>query len=193
MLKIGITGGIGSGKSTVAKIVECLGFPVYYADDRAKVLTETNAEILIGIKALFGNEVFTGKQLNRAALARLVFANKSKLENLNQLIHPVVRQDYASWLAQQNTTMAFSEIAILFETGRYRDFDKSILVTAPEALKIARIKNRNGLSEIEIRSRMANQWSDEQKAALADFVIDNSETKGLIPQVVDIIAELKAS
>lgn len=191
MLTIGITGGIGSGKSTIAKIVECLGFPVYYADERGKYITENDPLVLQGIKDSFGLEVFNGNQLDRPALAKIVFSDAQKLQQLNRIVHPAVKQDYEMWLAEQKTDMVFSEIAILFESGRYKDFDQSILVTAPEALRIERVGQRSGLSSNEIKARMANQWSDEQKKKLANFVVNNDEKLPLIPQVIEVVNTLR--
>jgi len=190
MLKIGITGGIGSGKTTVAKIVECLGFPVYYADERGKHLTENDPEVLQSIRQFFGNDIFDNNRLNRQALAKIVFSDEEKLRLLNSLIHPAVKRDYETWLNEQVSDLIFSEIAILFESGRYKDFDKNVLVIASEEVRLRRVMRRNGLSEVEIKARMANQWSDEVKLKLADFVINNNEGRGLIQQVIKLIDEL---
>lgn len=191
MLQVAITGGIGSGKSMVCKIIECLGFPVYYADERGRYISQNDPLVLQGIKDHFGPSVFNNGVLDRAALGGIVFKDKAKLEILNKLIHPAVRQDYKAWLEENPSPIVFSEIAILFEIGRYRDFDKTVLVTAPEQLRIDRVIQRNGWTENEIRSRMANQWQDEQKAELAYYVIQNDGSEALIPQVDKLIKTLK--
>ncbi|MES2627493.1 MAG: dephospho-CoA kinase [Bacteroidota bacterium] len=192
MLEVGLTGGIGAGKSTVAKIIEGLGFPVYYADERGRYITSHDPLVLQGIKDNFGPGVFEGNVLNRSALGEIVFKDKKKLEILNKLIHPAVRQDYSAWLLEQKSDLVFSEIAILFEIGRFRDFAQTVLVTAPEALKIERVQKRNGWSEEAVKGRIANQWNDEQKAELANFTIVNDGNQELIPQVVKVVNELKA-
>lgn len=191
-MQIGITGGIGSGKSTVCKIVECLGFPVYYADVRAKYITETDPLVLQGISDNFGPTVFVNGILDRGKLGHLVFSDPKKLGILNRLIHPAVRQDYKAWLLEQKSAFVYSEIAILFELGRYRDFDVTVLITAPEGIRIQRIRDRNGLNDEEIKSRINTQWTDEQKEELAQYVITNDNDTSLIPQVVSLIHKLES-
>ncbi len=191
MLQIGITGGIGSGKTTVCKIVESLGFPVYYADERGRYITSHDPLVLQGIKDNFGPSVFVNGKLDRAALGAIVFKDNAKLDILNRLIHPAVKQDYQAWLKEQNSLLVFSEIAILFEMGRYRDFDKIMLVTAPEEARIERVIKRSGLTEADIRVRINNQWTDDKKAELAHYQIDNSNEKELIPQVTELVNTLK--
>lgn len=193
MLQIGITGGIGSGKTTVCKIVESLGFPVYYADDRGRYITDHDPMVLRGIRDQFGPGVFDGLLLNRKKLGEIVFKDEQKLFQLNRLVHPAVRQDYADWLLKhKDAKLVFSEIAILFEIGRFRDFDKTILVTCPDETRIKRVMERSNLSREDVKNRMTNQWPDEKKAELAHFVIDNDGIKQLNPQVEAIIQQLKA-
>ncbi len=190
MLKISITGGIGSGKSTVAKIVECLGFPVYYADERGRYISENDPLVLQGIKDRFGPTIFSHGKLLRQELAAIVFSDPEKLRQLNAIVHPAVRQDYEMWLSEQKSTLVFSEIAILFESGRNTDFDKTVLITAPEELKLSRVVKRSGLTPEEVKRRMSNQWTDVEKSKLADFVVNNDGESGLIRQVVELVKGL---
>lgn len=192
MLQVGITGGIGSGKTTVCKIFETLGIPIYYADDRAKALMIENQTIVSGLKNLFGKEVYTADgALNRPYLANIVFNDKSKLEQLNAIVHPAVFLDGYNWhQAQKDVPYTIKEAALLFEAGSYKAMDKLITVFAPKDVRLERVIKRDKTTKEAIEARMDKQWSDEKKVELADFVIHNYDEHLLIPQVLKIHREL---
>lgn len=190
MLKIGITGGIGSGKSVVANILQQMGFPVYDSDSRAKALTQTNADIRQQLTAMFGDNLFKDNILDKKALSQLIFSSDKNLKAVNAIIHPVVVGDFATWTTRQNAAAVFLESAILMESGLYQKMDKIILVTAPEKLRIDRVMKRSQLSEKEIQQRMQMQKTEEALAEKADFVILNDEKHLLIPQVRSILQKL---
>ncbi len=188
---IGITGGIGSGKSVVANILISMGYPVYNSDTRAKELINSNEELMQAIKKEFGNDLYTEKGLDRQKMASIVFKNSQKLAKLNELVHPAVGKDFETWKNAQSTPLVFKEAAILFETGIYKELDSIILVTAPIHTRIERVKERDKTSPQEVENRMKNQWTDEAKLKLTDFVIDNSGNKLVIPQVIAVLKSLK--
>lgn len=188
--KIGITGGIGSGKSVVAKMVRTLGYPVYDSDDRAKVLMQSHSGIRRQLIALFGEKVYSGEQLNRAFLATCIFQDPNARENVNAIVHPVVRADFAEWANKQQATMVFQESALLFETGGYRLLDATVLVSAPEELRIQRVMQRDQASHEQVVARMAAQLPENEKLKLTEFVIRNDETQLLIPQVLRVLTDL---
>ena len=179
---IGLTGGIGSGKSTVASFFESLGVPVYIADVEAKALMNRSKVIRRKLIALFGQEAYNG-QLNRKYIAKLVFQDAQKLEQLNAIVHPKVASHFKRWAAKQEGNFVIKEAAILFENGSYKNCDKTILVTAPAKVRVQRVINRDGASQEEVLQRMQHQWPDSKKIELADFVIENvhlEETKKLV-------------
>jgi len=186
MISVGLTGGIGSGKSTVAKVFEKLGIPVFYADKESKRILDENNEIKEKLSALFGPELYKSKKLDRGLLASKIFSNKEALEQVNAIVHPAVANRFSEWCKQQKSPYVLQEAAILFETGGYKRFAKNILVTAPKALRIARIKNRDNAETWEIEQRMKNQWDENHKIPLADFVILNDESEMLLPQILRI-------
>ena len=190
MLKIGITGGIGSGKSVVANILQQMGFPVYDSDSRAKALTQTNADIRQQLTAMFGDNLFKYNILDKKALSQLIFSSDKNLKAVNAIIHPVVVGDFATWTTRQNAAAVFLESAILMESGLYQKMDKIILVTTPEKLRIDRVIKRCQLSDKEIQQRMQMQKTEETLADKADFVILNDEKHLLIPQVHSILQKL---
>lgn len=189
MKRIGLTGGIGSGKSVVAKILMAMGYPVYFSDERSKFITDTDPEVRQGLISLFGMEVFTEAGLNRSFLARQIFNDDAKRLLVNQLIHPKVRADFDEWVRSQNSKLVFNEAAILFETGAYKRFDKTVLVTAPMDLKIERVMKRDNTFREEVLIRMSKQWPDEQKIPYADKVLVNDDQTPLIYQIEEMIAE----
>jgi len=188
MLKVGLTGGIGSGKTIVANIFRKLNVPVYDADREARLLTETNEEIKEKILMEFGQGFFNkDKSLNRLALATHVFSDKMKLAQLNAIVHPFVRRHFAQWMAQQEEKKyIIKEAAILFESGTYKELDKIISILAPEMLRIKRVEKRDNSSKEKILSVMKNQWSDEERKAYSDYVLINDEQQLLIPQVLQL-------
>lgn len=187
MIKVGITGGIGSGKSTVCKYFEQLGIPVYYADDRAKWLMKNNLKVVEALKANFGEEVYTeAGELNRTYLANIIFNDQSKLEIVNSIVHPAVFEDGAQWQEEQakkGVPYSMKEAALLFESGSYKSLDKIIVVTAPTDVRIQRVMKRDNTTEEAVRARMAKQLPEEEKLKKADFVIQNIDIQDLSQQI----------
>jgi dephospho-CoA kinase len=185
-LRVGLTGGIGSGKSIVARVFETLGIPVYYADAAAKKLQQTDPALKASIINHFGEEAYVNGALNRKYISSLVFADPAKLELLNALVHPVTIKDAEQWLSAQTTPYAIKEAALIFESGSQRDLDFVIGVFAPESLRIKRVTDRDKVTAEEVVRRMNNQISDRIKSRLCDFVIQNNETQLILPQVLKI-------
>ncbi len=192
MLKIGLTGGIGSGKSTVAKVFEVLGIPVYKADDEAKKLMATNPVLIEKIKAHFSNEAYINGQLNKAYISSQVFNNKEKLTLLNSLVHPFTIEDGKKWMSQQQTPYAIKEAALIFESGSQAEFDLIIGVYAPMALRIHRAMQRDHVDKEKIHERMQNQIKEEIKMKLCDEVLINNEQVLLLPQIIALHEKLLA-
>ena len=188
MLKIGITGNIGSGKTTVSKIFEVLGIPVFYADDEAKKVMVNDAILIDAIKKTFGAEsYFDDGSLNRKHIAAIVFNNETELAKLNAIVHPATFRAFDSWLPKhKNAPYILKEAALLFESDSYKMCDKTIMITAPLAMRVKRVMLRDKLSEEEILKREANQFTEEKKTQLADFVINNDNAKLVIPQVLKL-------
>ncbi len=192
LMKLGITGGIGSGKSTVCKIFEVLGIPVYYADDRAKWLMNNDTKLIKGVKSTFGDEAYhPDGTLNRPFIADIVFNDKSKLAELNALVHPAVFQDGVAWNeANANAPYTLKEAAILFESGSYLTVDKVITVFTPKEIRIQRVLTRDDTTREAIEARMDKQMPEEEKIERSDFVIYNDDEHSLIEQVLNIHKEL---
>ena len=186
ILKVGITGGMGSGKSTVAKVFEILGIPVYYADDAAKKLMNEDAALKEKLIAVFGKEIYQHGILNRTHLSGLVFNNPDKLAQLNSIVHPATIADAESWMQQQHSPYAIKEAAILFESGANKYVDKVIGVFAPIQLRISRVMQRDNSTEEAVTARMNRQMEEEKKMNLCDYVITNDEQELVIPQVLKI-------
>lgn len=187
MLKVGVTGGIGSGKTLVCRIFKTLGIPVFDADTAAKRLMASDPALMRAIRNEFGAKAYSSDgSLNRAYLAQHVFSNETALTRLNALVHPAVIQAGEEWAARQRAPYTVKEAALLFETGSYKKNDYNILVTAPIPLKIRRVMERDGLTADQVRARMDKQWPDERKAALADFTVVNDGVQALIPQVLTL-------
>ena len=184
MLKIGLTGGIGSGKSTVAKVFEVLGIPVYYADDAAKKLMNEDAALKQKIKLQFGESVYDNEQLNKKALADIVFNDPEKLALLNALVHPATLKDVESWIQSQSSPYIIKEAALIFESGAHQNLDYVIGITAPAPLRIQRTMQRDGITREAVVARMDKQMDDTIKMKLCDFVITNDEQEMLLPQVL---------
>jgi len=191
MFLVGITGGIGSGKTTVCKIFEVLGVPVYYADERAKWLLNNDTTVKEKVVALLGNDAYSNGELNRPLIAEKVFADKNLLEEYNSIVHPAVAEDTLTWSSQHlDEPYVLKEAALLVETGSYLNLDKLIVVTAPEKIRIERVMQRDELSEAAVMARIKNQMPESEKVKLADFVIVNDGTQSLIEQVKNIHQEI---
>jgi len=187
MLKIGLTGGIGSGKSTVAKLFRFLGAEVYSADTEAKELMNINPYLRKEISLLFGEEAYVAGVLNSVFIASIVFSNPSLLEKLNSIVHPVVREDFFEWAKiRSENAYVIQEAAILFESGFASFFDYNILVKAPLDIRIERVMNRDKVHKSDVEKRINQQFSDKKKTELSDFQIDNSGFELLIPQVLEL-------
>lgn len=191
-LLIGITGGIGAGKSTVARIFHILGIPVYSADDRAKWLMVHNPDLKHQIITEFGNDAYQHDgSLNAQYLAGKVFSDPESTQKINSFVHPAVKTDFEQWACQQPVPYVLKEAALLFETGSYKDLDKIINVSAPLKVRVNRILTRDPhRSEKQINAIIDRQLPDEEKNELADFVVKNTENKMLIPQVLAIHKQL---
>ena len=170
---IGLTGGIGSGKSRVVEVFTTLGVPCYIADQAAKKLMINNAMVKQQIKDLFGEKAYNQNGLNRTYIGELVFKDPEKLKALNAIVHPAVAQDFSEWVSQQDYPYVIKEVAILFETGGYKAVDQSLLITAPKEARLQRAMQRDQSTKEEVLARMNNQWEDEQRLPLASHVIEN--------------------
>jgi dephospho-CoA kinase len=190
MLRIGITGGIGSGKSTVAGIFESIGIPVYYADSAAKRLMNEDPLLKEQLITQFGERTFEGDTLNRRYLSEIVFTNKEKLELLNSLVHPATIRDADQWMNQQTGPYAIKEAALIFETGSQESLDYVIGVSAPAPLRIHRAMQRDHISRAEVTARMSKQIQESVKMRLCNFIIVNDEQHLLIPQVLALHQKL---
>ncbi len=186
MLHIGLTGGIGSGKTTVAKIFEVLGIPVYYADDSAKRLMNENEVLKQNIIQHFGKETYKDDLLDRPVLAALVFNDPQKLTLLNSLVHPVTIADADAWMQQQTAPYTLKEAALIFETDAHKHLDKVIGVNAPYDLRLQRTMQRDHISKEAVEARMSKQMNEAEKMKLCDFIITNDDLQLLIPQVVSL-------
>lgn len=188
MLKIGITGNIGSGKTTVSKVFEILGVPVFYADDAAKEVMVTDDILIDGLKEAFGDcAYFDDGSLNRKHIANIVFNDTAQLAKLNSLVHPAVFRAFDTWSAEiTGVPYILKEAALLFESTSYMVCNKNIMVTAPLELRIKRVMQRDDLTREEILSRDSRQFSEEKKTGMADFVIRNDDTELVIPQVLKL-------
>ena len=191
MLKIGITGNIGSGKTTVSKLFELMGAPVFYADDAAKNIMVTDELLIAEIKQAFGAaSYFDDGTLNRKHIAGIVFNDKAQLAKLNSLTHPAVFRAFDNWVAEiKDAPYVVKEAALLFESTSYKMCDRSVMVTAPLDMRIKRVMQRDGISREEVEKRNARQFSEEKKISLADYVIRNDETELIIPQVLKLHQE----
>lgn len=185
-LKIGITGGIGSGKTLVSGIFEKLGAPTYNADDRAKWLMNNNPQIIKKVIDLFGPKAYINKELNRTLIAGQVFKDKSLLAQLNAIVHPIVFNDFDKWYDAQTFQYVLKEAALLFESESYKDLDAIITIDAPLDIRLKRASIRDQKSEAEIKGRIKNQYPNEIKVKAADFVINNDGITPILPQVLQL-------
>ena len=191
-LKVGITGGIGSGKSTICRIFKILGVPVFEADLVAKQLLLTNIEIRNELIRLFGEGVYLEDgAVNRKKLAEIIFNDDVQLAKMNALVHPAVRNEFHEWVKQQNSSYVIHEAAILFESGFYKLMDFTILVSAPEEERIWRIVKRDDISEKQVKERLAKQWTDAEKRKLADYEIKNDNENPVLPEIIQIDKRLR--
>ena len=192
MIIIGLTGGIGSGKSTISRLLSVMGIPVYIADTESKRLTETSPVIREKLTEKFGIDLYAEGKLNKALLASLIFGNDDNRRYVNSVIHPEVKNDFDRWKAQQSQSpVLVIETAILFESGFSNSVDVSVTVTAPEELRIRRVELRDGWSRESIVSRIQSQLPEEEKISLSDYVIYNDDKQALIPRIEKLLGEIK--
>jgi dephospho-CoA kinase len=187
MIKVGLTGNIGAGKTTVSRFFDVLGIPIFNSDYRAKQLLNNDKHLKTAVLNLFGNSAYLDGKLNSSYLANLVFNDSKKLNQLNMLVHPVVNRDFSNWCAcQKDIPYVIKEAAILFESKTHKDLDKIIAVVAPHDLRLERVVKRSGIKKSDILKRMNNQIEQSKIAELSDFVVVNDEIQLLIPQLLSI-------
>jgi len=191
MKKIGLTGGIGVGKTYVSKIFKQMGIPIFNADEQAKKCMVEDANLKAAVQLAFGENMYLEEVLQKEALAKIVFNNSEALAKLNALVHPVVKQKFEDWSTLQSTSMVIKEAAILFESDAHLDLDAVVCVGAPKQLRIARVQKRDASSVEQIESRMSKQMLQAEKEELSDFLIVNDEVQLLLPQVLAIITEME--
>jgi dephospho-CoA kinase len=184
MFTVGLTGGIGSGKTTVCRVFSVLGIPVFNSDEQAKLLLQDDPVVKAAVVQLFGRSVYPAGKLDRKALAQLVFNDPKALAGLNAIVHPAVRRAFQEWAESQQAPYVINEAAILVETGAYRSFDRLITVEAPEDVRLARVMARDGSPEEQVRQRMANQATEAQRREVAHAVIENDGHSMVLPQVL---------
>jgi dephospho-CoA kinase len=188
---VGITGGIGSGKTFVCQVLETMGYPVFYSDKEAKKIIVSNKIVKKSIIDLFGKEAYTDSgKINTSFLSKQIFNDKTLLNKMNGIVHPAVRLAFKEWATGQKSKIVFNEAAIIFETGIYKNYKHVVLVTAPKDLKIKRITKRDQSTIEQIENRMKNQWTDQKKAEFTNLTINNDEQSMLIPQIVDVLNKL---
>ena len=191
MKRIGLTGNIGSGKTTVASCFEILGIAVFNADKQAKLLMNKDVNLKQSLIAEFGKEVFLNNELNRKYLSKLAFNDDLVLKRLNALVHPVVQEAFEKWSIQQSGAYVIKEAAILFESNTYQSLDAIICISCPEEIRFKRILKRDDLSEKDVRQRMSHQWAEEKKISLSDYVITNDNSSLVMPQILSVHSALK--
>ena len=191
MKKIGLTGGIGVGKTYVSKIFQKMGIPIFNADEQAKKCMVDDANLKAAVQLAFGENMYLKGVLQKDALAKIVFNNTEALAELNALVHPIVKQKFEDWCILQSTSMVIKEAAILFESDAHVGLDAVVCVSAPEKLRISRVQKRDGNSVEQIQSRMSKQMPQTEKEELADFLIVNDQVQLLLPQVLAIITEME--
>ena len=189
-MNIGITGGIGVGKSIVSKIIELMGYNVFNSDFEANSLINKDPLIKDQLIKLLGKEIYKNSILNKEVMAEKIFSNNETRKLVNEIVHPRVRDSFALFVSKQKNNLVFNESAILFETGSYKEFDKIILVTSPMYLRVSRIINRDKCSKQELNAKISSQWDDNTKIPLADFVILNDEKEPIINQIEIVLNQL---
>jgi dephospho-CoA kinase len=190
MVIVGITGGIGSGKSVISKLLMAMGYPVYDSDAEAKKIMQTDLSVIKELQLEFGESTYINSQLNKQYLAHEVFGNPERLRALNAIVHPAVKRHFYLWAKHQSSPVAFLETAILFESGFNSETHKVILVTAPLDIRIERVLRRDQCSQEQVMQRIAQQWTEEAKALKSDFIIVNDGLHSLIKQTEKIISDL---
>jgi dephospho-CoA kinase len=190
MLIAGVTGGIGSGKSTVCRIFSQLGVPVFNADEEGRRLISSERQVLNKIKKLFGNTIIVSGEINRKKIASIVFKDKEKLAKLNAIIHPAVRKNFKAWVKEQRTNWVIEEAAILVETGFAKELDTLIVVVAPDELRIKRVVERDGVTRQDVSIRISNQMPQTSIMKQANYIIVNDDKQLVIPQVLNIFKDL---
>ncbi len=187
MKRIGITGGIGSGKSVVSEVFACMGIPTYNADSASKHLISTRKELITALKKTLGCDIYVHGVLDKKRMAQLIFNDKDLLAKVNSIIHPAVIEDFQAWSESQNASIVACETAILFESNMDKLMDISITVTAPIKLRIERCMNRDDISEEQVKARINNQMDDEERIRRADHVIYNDGKQAILPQIKEIL------
>lgn len=184
---VGVTGGIGSGKSIICRLFSILGWPVYNSDVQARILMHENSGVVEGVRTLFGDESYIDGQLNRKHIAEVTFRNKELLDQLNSIVHPAVQQDFALWVASRKEKVLIKESALLIETEGYQKLDELVVVIAPEPLRIQRTLRRDShRKEKDIRRIIENQVSDEERKSKANHIVVNDDNVLVIPQVLKL-------
>ncbi|MFQ3239737.1 MAG: dephospho-CoA kinase [Olleya marilimosa] len=190
---VGLTGGIGSGKTTVANYFKALNVPVYIADNEAKALMNRSKVIKRKLIKLFGDEAYVDNTLNKPFIASQIFSNQDLLKKMNAIVHPKVAKHFSNWVKKQNVPYVISEVAIIFENGSQGKYDYIITVVAPEQTRLNRVIKRDNSSEAKVKAIMNNQWTDQQKTEHSDFVINNTDLKDTKLQVENIHSKLLKS
>jgi dephospho-CoA kinase len=191
MIKLGVTGGIGSGKSLVCSIISAMGYPIFNADSEARRIVEADYEVILAIKNLFGDTIYLNGYLDRKRVAEIVFSNPTLLEELNLIVHPAVAIHFDNWVFHYNSrSLVVMEAAILFESGANKNVDKTLVVTAPLDVRIKRVIERDGLSREAILARMNNQFSQDELVKRGDFIIENDGVQLILPQIVKMINDI---
>ncbi len=190
MRNIGLTGGIGSGKSTVSKMLLSRNIPVYDSDSKAKILMNSSEEIREKIIKYFGNDSYVNNELNKKYISNIIFNNKSEIKKINSLVHPIVYKDFEEWKKNIVSNYIIFESALIFETGFYKKNDFNILVVSDLENRIKRVMIRDGLKENDVLMRIKNQWSDEKKIPLSDYVIINNSMEKTKKQVLKMIIQI---
>lgn len=189
--RLGITGGIGSGKSTVCKVFEVLGVRVFYSDLEARVIMDTSPLVYKGLEKILGFDIYVDGKIDRPRLADIIFNDSKKLEQVNMLVHPLVLEKFASWSQKQDSDYVILESAVLFESGAGKVLDKTLAVIAPMEERIARVMERNNMKREEVLERIKNQVSENEMLRKADFLLDNADSSMLLPQVISVHNEIK--
>ena len=194
MKKIGLTGGIGSGKSTIAQAIKHIGYPVYIADKEAARLMDSHPDIRKDITERLGANCYTSEgHINKPVLAQIIFENKEALEEVNRIVHPRVMEAFEQWAAMQSASLVFCETAILYESGLERYFDAVICVTAPEEVRVRRVMERDHCELKDVMARVRNQMDEDEKCQRANFVIYNDGEHMAVPQVLDVLHKLQTN